>query len=641
MSVQFGIWNMDRMPVDKDIIQSAGSMLSAYAPDKASQFCGNGVTLLHHALHTTTESHRENQPHRSRDGSVILWDGRLDNREELTRELRNLDSRSTDVEIVAASFELWGTNCFAKLFGDWALTIWNEKERVLILAKDIIGIRPLYYCVDKEIVRWSSILDPLVTLYGRQLQLNEEYIAGWLAMYPAADSTPYMEIRAVPPCSFVRLCAQGTSIQRYWDFDPDRRIIYRSDAEYEEHFRTVFKESVRRRLRSDRPICTELSGGMDSASITCIADVVAASNQEIPQIETLSFYDESEPNANELPLLSKVEEQRGRVGCHINVTGRELFKFEKSRPFEATPSRTLAQPNEASVQVEEFLKFNGTRVVISGIGGDEVMGGVPNPTSELQDLFVQRRFGEFAHKLKVWALNKRKPWLYLVADVVAGFLPSLLTPRHQKPSPWLTVSFVGAHRKSLYGFSERRATFGGLPSFQANLASLETLRRQLATKCLPTEPAHEKRYPMLDRTLLEFLFAIPREQMVRPGYRRSLMRRSLAGIVPPELLQNKRKIYASRGPRVAISNEWPQLFPLTEHMVADRLGILNEQSFRDALIAIRNSDRVPLVRLMRTVVLEAWLRNIEQHRIASALEIQSVVYRPATCVPGRSAASSN
>ena len=98
--------------------------------------------------------------------------------------------------------------------------------------------------------------------------------------------------------------------------------------------------------------------------------------------------------------------------------------------------------------------------------------------------------------------------------------------------PWLQSSFVKRHRAALTGYPSRTKLFGPLPSFQDNLGTLDALRRQLARTALPFEPPFEKRYPYLDRGLLEFMFAIPREQLVRPTQRRSLMRRALVGIVP-------------------------------------------------------------------------------------------------------------
>jgi asparagine synthase (glutamine-hydrolysing) len=624
MSVQFGIWNFDSKPVDTRVLEAADSFLSPYAPDGVSRYCKQGVALLHHALHTTVESRHEKQPYVSGSGCVFVWDGRLDNREDLSREL-GLASHSTDVEIVAASFDRWGTDCFAKLLGDWAVTVWSDRDQLLILARDLIGIRPLYYHVEGKQIRWSSILDPLVALTGRRFDLNYEYVAGWFAMYPAADSTPYTGISAVPPCSFVCLRPQGQSITKYWDFNPSKRIVHCSDADYEHHFRGLFRQAVHRRLRSDRTICAELSGGMDSPSITCMADLIANTSPEVPNIETLSYFDDSEPLANERPYFEKVEQKRGRTGLHINTTGMAMFDYDLTAPLQTTPGAAAARPRASEDPQTGLFERKNIRVVLSGIGGDEVMGGVPTPHPELQDLIAQGQFRRLAHQLKVWALNKRKPWFFLLGETIGGFLPAALLPepKYRRPVPWLTDAFVVKNRDTLSGFERRVLLFGSLPSFQMNLSAIETLRRQLATKCLPKEPAHEPRYPFLDRDLLEFIYAIPREQLVRPGYRRSLMRRALAGIVPEEVLERRRKAYATRGARVAVAREWDSLERLIHNMASAQMQIVNEEPFRKAVEAVKTSEEVPLVRFLRTVLVEVWLRNVIRHEAISDIKLSA------------------
>src|SRR5258708_2240411 len=342
-----------------------------------------------------------------------MWEGRLDNRAELIRRLRDvLTIGSTDVEIVAAVYEYWGGDCFAMLIGDWALSIWDANTRSLVLAKDHIGTRLLYYSLDNNEVTWSTILDPLVLFAGKTFALCEEYIAGWFSFFPAAHLTPYVGIDSVPPSSSVLIRAGKRTIRKYWDFDPGNQIRYRTDGEYEEHFRAIFAEAVRRRLRSDSPILAELSGGMDSSSIVCMADtIIACETAETPRLDTVSYYNDSEPNWNERPYFTNVEEKRGCTGCHIDVGRQEPMKFEwGSTYFVAMPgSNTGDIRAQFEKSLTDCMTSRGNRVVLSGIGGDEVTGGVPTPVAELQDLFAKGKFRAFARQLKVWALNKRTP----------------------------------------------------------------------------------------------------------------------------------------------------------------------------------------------------------------------------------------
>jgi asparagine synthase (glutamine-hydrolysing) len=620
MSVQFGKWNFEGKPVDRDYLEKVKPVIAPYGPDDSGFYSKTNITIVYRAFHTTKESRRETQPHVTELGAVITWDGRLDNRAELIRTLRDvLTISSTDVSIVAAAYERWGAACFAKLIGDWALSIWDPNSRSLILAKDPIGTRHLYYSIEKDQVTWSTILDPLVLFAGKTFTLCEEYIAGWFSFFPATHLTPYVGIHSVPPSSSVAIRAEKHTVSKYWDFDPAKRIRYRTDGEYEEHFRAVFAEAVRRRLRSDSPILAELSGGMDSSSIVCMADtIIARGAPGTPRLDTISYYDDSEPNWNERPYFTKVEERRGRTGTHINVGDRESFlaQFE-SEHFVATPRSGAGRPSEARRQFAACMASQGNRVLLSGIGGDEISGGVPTPTPELEDLLARGQFRRLAHQLKVWALNKRKPWFHLFFEAAGSFIPPVLhgVPRDKRPAAWLNPEFVRRNRGALQGYESRLKLFGPLPTFQENLSTLEMLRRQLACRALSAESLCEKRYPYLDRSLLNFMYAIPREQLVRPGQRRSVMRRALVGIVPDELLSRKRKAFVVRAPMTAILMQSADLAKITQHMVSDTLKILNSKNFSEFLQRAYHGKEVPSVTVIRTLGIEFWLKHLRSYNV--------------------------
>jgi len=615
MSVQFGRWNFAGEAAAPGYTEKVHAVLTPYGPNGSRTFADAGITILYRAFHTTAESRNETQPHVSPSGVVTTWDGRLDNRKELTGELRIARADGlADVVIVAEAYERWGTECFARLLGDWALTVWNPNIRSLILAKDYVGTRHLFYAFDEDRVIWSTILDPLLLCEERTFTLDQEYIAGWFSFFPAAHLTPYVGIHAVPPSCFVLLRPGGRAIKKYWDFDPRKRIRYRTDSEYEEHFRTVFATAVRRRLRSDAPILAELSGGMDSSSIVCMAHTLMVGGTVLtPRLDTVSYYNDSDPDWNERPYFTKVEEMRGRTGCHIEVGRQESTGFEfETGTFAATPA-TGGRPSVASQQFAACLASQGNRVVLSGIGGDEVTGGVPTPTPELMDLLARTRFKELAHRLKVWALNKRKPWFHLFFDAVRGFLPPAVVgvPKHMRPLGWLQSNFVKRHRAALTGYPSRVKLFRALPTFQENMSTLDVLRRQLTCSALPSRPLYEMRYPYLDRTLLEFLFAIPREQLLRPGERRSLMRRALIGIVPSDLLNRKRKAFAARSSMTAIPDQWIHLVGKNDQMLSHALGIVDSNAFYEEVQRARHGREIHVTATLRALLVESWLRTIQ------------------------------
>lgn len=630
MSVQFGRWNFEGQQPALDYLGRVSATLAPYGPDSNESYAQGGVKILYRAFHTTKESRRESQPHISPSGAVITWDGRLDNRSDLIRDLRDgVAVNPTDVAIVAAAYEQWGANCFAKLIGDWALSIWNPNNRSLLLAKDFIGTHHLYYLLDKDHVTWSTILDPLVLFAGNTFSICEEYIAGWFSYFPAAHLTPYVEIRAVPPGSSVLLRPGKHIVRKYWDFDPAKKIRYCTDAEYEEHFRTVFATAVQRRLRSDRPIVAELSGGMDSSSIVCVADaIIARGGGDTPRLDTISWYDDSydhiEPDWNDRPYFTKVEDKRGRTGCHINLSMSKesglqtsfTSQFESGH-FSATPAPNCHH-SELFKQYAAYIRSRGNRVVLSGIGGDDVMGGgVPTPTPEFQNLLARARFFTLARQLKAWAAKMRKPRGPLLWEAIRGFLPSSVVGVREslRPAPWLDPRFVRRNYVALGSYRPRVKLFGPLPSLQDHLGTLETVRRLLADSPLHPELRREVRFPYIDRDVLEFMYAIPREQIVRVGQRRSLMKRSLVGTVPNELLNRRRKALVPPQPSRNNSIQWPSLAEISRHFISNSIGIVDPDRFWEECQKAQSNEETPLYPLVRTLMFESWLRHLAIHGV--------------------------
>jgi asparagine synthase (glutamine-hydrolysing) len=608
MSAQFGRWDFAGQPLDFYHLEKADRILAPYGPDSSSAYRLNGMSILFRAFHTTSESRGETQPNVSESGVVITWDGRLDNREDLERQLDRSSADVTDVAIVAAAYERWDISCLQKFIGDWAISIWNPKERSLILAKDYVGTHHLYYLLEKYRFTWSTVLDPLILSAGRAFDLERQYIADWLSSFPPTDQTPYAGVHCVPPACYVLVRRGELTVAPYWDFDPNKRIEYRTDGEYEDHFRSAFREAVRRRLRSDAPVLAELSGGLDSSSIVCVADTIAQGCCEnSPRIDTVSYYDDSEPNWNERPYFTKIEEKRGRSGLHIDVAAAASLDFEGDlHHFAATPQ----YGGPRSTAIDQFIAGvikQGNRVILSGVGGDEVTGGVPNPVPELADLLAEGRLLTLARRLSAWALNKRTPWCRLLVETL-GELFAPVIGRFSRPvsaTPWLThaVDDRRTHGRAHVGKRLVR------PSFRLNLDTLEMMRRQLS--CTPLSPAllAEYRYPYLDRDLLEFLYAIPREQLVRPGQRRSLIRRAMAGIVPDEILDRRRKAFVVRTPIKAITSNLPAILALTENMQCELFGVVDAKAFAETLRGAQRGEEVAITSIIRTLATEVWLRS--------------------------------
>jgi asparagine synthase (glutamine-hydrolysing) len=596
VSVQFGMWNFDGRPVDRIYAGKVFEQLDRASPDGVSVCAEEGLLLLYGACDTTPLAHRERQPFAAADGALLLWDGRLDAAEP------SAGPDPTDLARVGAAWERSGTACFRDLLGDWALSAICRDRRALVLARDFLGSRPLYYLRNRGFAAWSTLLEPLLSVPGERFTLDEEYLAGWFAGYPDASLTPYEEILAVPPASFVRVTPRSVEVETYWKPRLQKLSSLKSDADYEECFRAHFFAAVKRRLRSRGPVAAELSGGLDSSAIVCAADLIAGRGAR--SVETVSFFDPEEPRWNERPYFLAVEERRGRAGFHLNVGLEGRLLPEHDQGFPVTPAHG-ALPSPSDQRLSEFLAGGGFRVLLSGVGGDEFTGGVPTGIPELADCVRCGDLVRFLRRAFLWSLAARRPLLHLAAETLATFLPS----RNRNPAwptPWLAGSFRKRHRRTFARDLPRFRWFGPLPSFQANLAALDGIRRQLA---LAATPGREMRYPFLDRDLLEYLFNIPRSRLVRPGERRSLLRRALRGIVPDLVLDRPSKAFVATSHSKALASDWPRVEKLLDGMRVERCGMVDSGRLLGELEAARRGLDVPLLPLLRVLRVEWWMRH--------------------------------
>lgn len=250
--------------------------------------------------------------------------------------------------------------------------------------------------------------------------------------------------------------------------------------------------------------------------------------------------------------------------------------------------------------------------MLSGVAGDEFCGGVPTPIPELATLLARLQLRDFFRQTRAWALAGRKTIFGLTAEVMSVFLPPTLFVTRKQKANWLAPSFASQYRHEANLLNEGAKPFGPSPAFQMNMLAIGMLRRQLSCRQAGTNRLYETRYPFLDRDLLEFLFAVPREQLVRPGERRSLMRRSLRRIVPDEILGRKRKSFVSTKHIQTLRREWPTLVALAEDMQSVHLGFVDAAAFRQVLTEIREGREIPIVPFLRTIALEYWLRHAER-----------------------------
>jgi asparagine synthase (glutamine-hydrolysing) len=412
----------------------------------------------------------------------------------------------------------------------------------------------------------------------------------------------------VPAAHYLKFRNKVITRVAHWQWMVGETIHYKTDVEYEEHFFSLFLQSVERRTGAGAPILAQLSGGMDSSSIVCMSDYICSADHtgRSDLIDTISFYDDREPDLDEMPFVRAVERQRGREGIHVETSHAERTFLA----VDGREARFLLPGADSSSPGRErrFIEAIGARkyrVLLSGTGGDEVMGGVPTPLPELGDYFVSGAVERFVKKAVAWCLPKRQPLILMFRDTIQylsriyGSSADVATSCPDWVDPIrLRAGAPVAYRKRCFLH----------PSRIENGRTWWLIQETLPHLYPSYIKRYEYRYPFLDRDLNDFLFRIPREQLLRPGQKRSLQRRSLKALLPDEVLNRGRKAFASRGISLALRSFEVHLNAILASSVAIERGLVNEECYRLAFhnyaSGIGGTNAVGLMRLLH---LEAWV----------------------------------
>jgi asparagine synthase (glutamine-hydrolysing) len=612
MSIMFGVRKHEAALIDDEEMLRLAAATKRYAPDGTFVRSGFGVAMGFQPFHTTTRSLSDAQPTEHVNGNALTFDGRLDNHEDLRHLLAIPDPNVSDSALVLHAFLRWGEDSFSRLLGDWALALWVAAERTVYLARDHAGSRTLYFELMGGTLTWSTYLETFLSV-GRRFSPDEEYAACYLCSQPVRDLTPYNGIRAVPPACY--LVIQGNTVIRrtHWSPATGKELRYRAEREYQEQFLSLFERSVERRAIGGKAILAHLSGGMDSTSIVCMSDHLQRTNGlGNGLVDTLSLYDDSEPHWNERPYFSITEAKRGKAGIHVKVpvvtrTFRAGYGDNARLIFPGVDSASLS----FETQINDAIKGRGYRVILSGVGGDELLGGVPTPLPELCGYLSSFALKKLMRQTAAWSIANRMMFWRLLWDTTkyTFHLRYPDAPGEGNTPPWMSRrlrAIVRNREKSVYtDTTPQKFVASRVSNHNSWWSALETLPH-LSPETLVR---YEYRYPYLDRELVEFLLRVPREQMIRPGRRRYLMRESLRHLVPTEILERRRKGYMVRNQAANCDiarDSIPEL--LTGSLVAS-LGFIDSAQCLSAANRMNSSSDPRLWhQLLRTAMLEAWLR---------------------------------
>jgi len=552
-----------------------------------------------------------NAPNDGQTSEVLHWDGRLDNRDDLLLLLRDrLQDDASNAALARATYERYGIEGFVRLIGDWSVVIRDNANRAIVLASDFAGVRPLYYHVRPERVFWSKNLSSLVEATGIT-DLDEDYIRRFLLFGGCPNRTPYKDIYPVPSGHAVILSSQGTTIRRFWNLPIGDEIHYRTERQYEEHLRALFREAVAVRLQTESPVLAELSGGLDSSSVVSMANhLMRSGGAKAPRLTGLSY---TWRNSLDEPFIRAVESFCGIDGVHISTDDVPLLS--EKQVGNAKPE--ILEPVNRSVAAA--ARGLGAKVILTGQNGDLMMGNWFDDSLQVTVSLRHLRIGQGCKEALAWSKIVRLPVYTVLWRAFRAALPPALALSAIYAAPDGSCMPKSTETSLVPAFGDRTADSEGdsffsdawmqaRPERRKHFRSLTTML-ELRTLQAPEPLQHlDYTHPFAHRPLVEFLMAVPPDVLCRPGEPRRLMRSSLSDLWPDKLQKRR-----SKG---LFNAPWQEaLKPLARVLLSARQLHLVERGFVDRANVLSRLERLSAgldcneAQLRQIILLELWLSN--------------------------------
>ncbi|MEW5770401.1 MAG: asparagine synthase-related protein [Pseudomonadota bacterium] len=533
MSMIHGIVRFDGRPTGPGDLRSMLAVWSKACPDGAEAWNSVHVALGLGLLRTLPSGRTQPGPlHDPESGLTIVADVRIDNRPELWEKLSIRDgSRLTDTELLLLAYRKWGDRCPEQLLGDFAFAIWDERDQQLFCARDIFGVHPFYYYCTHAGFVFASNLDSLLAHEEVPKELDEQKIADYLAgLALDADVTVYRGIDPIPPAHCLTVKRGTLALRRYWEPQAGNTTRYKREEEYVEIYRRLLQDAVACRLETDGDMAGLLSGGLDSGSIAVIAaSMLADRGRDFTTYSFVLAEDQKSNEQDERDLIELIHEIRGIKGHFITTrdftgSASDLYAYPHAHSFLG------ASPHVAALFQE--MNNKGMRVLLDGYGGDQCATCGSNiPLREFLDGFQLISLMKYLSAASdFYGVSKTRALLRMLREHIhwggsmgvdelvfeRSALSNALCDRVGIRARALQHRLFQAKRyRRLGDIMVDRLSGGRGFQFQPKFAGNSV----------------ERRYPFLDRRLVEFSLTIPSMQH-NLGMNRRLIRRAMEGWLP-------------------------------------------------------------------------------------------------------------
>ena len=613
------VFDRNQNTLSTEIVPTATETMAHRGPDGSGTWTGDSVGLGYQHLQTTPEGTYDDQPE-SEDGLAIVSDARIDNRNELLDSLSFTDppSRVPDSRILLEAYRKWGNDCVDYLIGAFSFIVWDATDQSVFCARDHFGVKPLYYYLDDDLFVAASEPKAILSVPEVPTDVDDLMIADFLMHRFENKTRSYFDsVSRLPPAHAMSASAAKTNSRQYWELDPSRTVTLESDAAYEQKFRELFRQAVQDRLRTNGKIGADLSGGLDSSTVTVTA------RQLLSESETLhtfsDVYDEA-PSSDEREFIELITDYDGiesnyvfldEVGALVDI--EEVVQYLDHPPYNTTHFGKWTRA--------KHISDAGVSVHLKGEKGNET---VSHGLGYLPELFITGRWLRLNNELDaltdVIGGSKRH---FLLNNTLRPLLPlsATRTLRRlrgnstlvERANPTLRREFVEKYDlqrryKSMrpeIPIYKRTAAYQQYMDLTSgrNTATFETI--DLIDAAFGVEP----RYPFTDVRLVEFALAIPPSQQLADGYTRSILRRSIGELLPEQIQWRPWKAMPGEAVNNAVRNERSRLQALVknpQHVTT----YLDKEALRESYDRYLEDDSSLHRRsLMKALFLSAWLEK--------------------------------
>jgi len=538
-----GIFNYKKKePVDKGVLKEMCNTLRHRGPDNEGYYTKNEIGLGHRRL-AIIDLVTGNQPFSNEDGSIwAAVNGEIYNFISLREELKKKHTfkSKSDSEVIVHLYEDMGEEFVHKLRGMFSIALWDNKKKRLLLIKDRLGIKPLFYCIDNEKILFGSEIKAILKYPGFSRRMNFEALHNYLSFMTTTGRKSIFEgIENLLPGEILICSASGIKIKKYWDLDQKTE----EQKNYIETFRDELGFTVKSHLISDVPLGAFLSGGLDSASLVALMSEVT--NQPV---KTFSIGFSGDKYYDELPYARIIAE-------HFKTDHEEFVVKPDGANILPKIIESVDEPFAVSsalpLYIMSKLARNKVKVVLTGDGGDEVMAGYAN---RYRALIASSYFDKVP-------ILKRIPWQFL-SFVLANHrrrIDKFFSNINYKPTERYfryMAKFNEEKKREIYSenIAKNASSFDSSVDFSQYFENSKTkdfLNRWMYVDMNTSLPSEmfiksdrmmmafglEGRVPFLDHVLVELLFSFPSNIKMKHFVSKYILRETMKGILPAKILK--------------------------------------------------------------------------------------------------------